>query len=351
MSLSRRLSGSDDPPRLGFTGLGWIGNIRMQSVIQAGAADVAALYDPVEENRLKASALAPHAHLCGTYEEMLEMDLDGIVIATPSALHATQCIAALERGKAVFCQKPLARTAEEVRCVIDAARAANRLLGVDLSYRWTYGLQKIRSLVQSGELGEVFAANLVFHNAYGPQSAWFYDAALSGGGCLMDLGIHLLDAALWILDSPVKRVTGRQLFSQGQTVATSSGNTVEDFGAASLELESGAALQLACSWRLHAGCDAVIELAFYGTRGGVAMCNVHGSFLDFRTELFRGTSRQVLSEPPEEWGGRALLAWVEKLAQSAEFDGEIMEHQAVAEALDAIYQREPHSSPLPLQPA
>ena len=94
--------------------------------------------------------LAPGARLVSTLDELLDLGLDGVVIATPSALHAAQSIRALERGAAVFCQKPLGRTAAEARAVVDAARAADRLLGVDLSYRFTEGMRRIREIVRAG---------------------------------------------------------------------------------------------------------------------------------------------------------------------------------------------------------
>src|SRR5205823_9344721 len=115
--------------------------------------------------------------------------LDGIVIATPSALHASQCLAALERGFAVFCQKPLGRNERETRAVVEAARRADRLLGVDFSYRTLGGAEAIRELIRSGSLGRIYAIDAVFHNAYGPDKAWFRDREQSGGGCVMDLGI------------------------------------------------------------------------------------------------------------------------------------------------------------------
>ena len=187
-------------PRLGFLGVGWIGANRLGALARSGLVEVSALADPVREVAEKAAVHAPDAIRVGELEELLELDLDGIVIATPSAQHAEQSITALEQGLAVFCQKPLSRDRAEVSRVIDTARDYDRLLGVDLSYRFTHALQGIRSLVRSGELGEIFAVDLVFHNAYGPDKPWFYDPAQSGGGCLIDLGIHLLDAALWILE-------------------------------------------------------------------------------------------------------------------------------------------------------
>ncbi|HEV7415357.1 MAG TPA: Gfo/Idh/MocA family oxidoreductase, partial [Tianweitania sediminis] len=196
------MSAGETKPRVGFLGVGWIGRHRMQGILETGAVEIIAVADPSAEMAAQAAALVPQAVVGATIEDVLGQDLDGLVIATPSAQHASQAIQALERGVAVFCQKPLGRSAMEVQQVVEAARAADRLLGVDFSYRHTAGIQAIRSLVQAGELGAIRAIDLTFHNAYGPDKPWFYDRALSGGGCLMDLGVHLIDLALWVLDFP-----------------------------------------------------------------------------------------------------------------------------------------------------
>src|SRR5204863_9197021 len=106
----------------------------------------------------------------------------------------------------------------EVRAVLDAAKKADRLLGVDLSYRYTAGMQEVKRRIQAGELGDVFAVNLVFHNAYGPDKAWFYDPRLAGGGCVMDLGIHLVDLALWTLAFPAIHAVESRLLAGGKPV-------------------------------------------------------------------------------------------------------------------------------------
>jgi predicted dehydrogenase len=322
-------------PRLGFLGTGWIGRHRLQSVAQANTAEIAVLADAVEENLRAAQQIAPRAKTAGSLDDLFAHDLDGIVIATPSALHAEQAVQALERGIPVFCQKPLARTGQEVSQVISAAREADRLLGVDLSYRHVRGLIAIRELILRGELGKVFAVDLVFHNAYGPGKPWFYDRAQSGGGCVIDLGIHLVDAAMWILRSPVARVSSK-LFAEGQPLSPGA-QQIEDFAQAQLEMESGAQVHLACSWKLHAGQDAVIEASFYGTEGGASLHNIGGSFTEFRTEFFKATHRQILAEPPDPWGGGAILAWVDRLRDSRRFDRTIETHEEVARVLDAIY--------------
>jgi predicted dehydrogenase len=326
-------------PKLGFLGTGWIGRHRMEAIRASGEAEITAIADTSPENASEASKTAPEARVVKSLDDLLSMgDLDGIVIATPSAGHAEQAIQALEQGFAVFCQKPLARNTTETKLVLDAARKADRLLSVDFSYRYTDGFQKIRHLARTGALGEIYAADLVFHNAYGPDKPWFYDAALSGGGCLMDLGIHLIDLALWMLDFPGLKAISSSIYSGGSRLEGTTGS-VEDYAVASLGLDNGSIVRIACSWNLPAGQDAVIESTFFGTKGGARFRNINGSFYDFTSERFTGTSRETLSVPPEQWGGRAAAAWAGRLAKDRGFDREAENLMLTAAALDAAYGR------------
>ncbi|MFN7139969.1 MAG: gfo/Idh/MocA family oxidoreductase, partial [Limisphaerales bacterium] len=106
-----------------------------------------------------------------------------------------------------------------------------------------------------------------------------------------------------------------------------------------MDLSNGAALQLACSWKLQAGCDAVIRASFYGTKGGVEFRNVNGSFYDFVVERFHGTTRETLSAPPDSWGGRAAVDWAHRLANDGAYDPQVEGLIQVAETLDQIYGR------------
>jgi predicted dehydrogenase len=259
-------------PRVGFLGVGWIGRHRMEAILATGAVEAVAIADPSPEMAAGAARLAPEARLAGGLDELLALGLDAVVIATPRALHAAQSIAALERGAAVFCQKPLGRTAAEAAAVVQAARAANRLLAL-----WAQGF---------------------------PAVADARGTLLAGG-------------------EPLGRCPGR----------------VEDYAQATLELETGAVVRLACSWRLHAGCDAVIGAAFYGTAGGAALRNVGGSFYDLMAERLTGTATTILAEPPDAWGGRAAADWAMRLAAGERFDPEAERLVDVARVLDRIYGR------------
>jgi predicted dehydrogenase len=325
-------------PRLGFLGTGWIGRHRLEAVKRSGEAEVFAISDICDENAAEAIKVAPGAKRVKDLDELLRLDLDGVVIATPSACHCRQAIRSLQAGKAVFCQKPLARTRHETEEVVAAARQANRLLGVDFSYRHTDGMDKINRLIRDGGMGDVYAADLMFHNAYGPDKPWFYDPAQAGGGCLMDLGSHLVDLALWNLGFPEVTSVTSSIFAKGEPLGRNF-DRVEDYAVASITVDTGAIIRIACSWNLPAGQDAVIEHSFFGTGGGARFRNVNGSFFDFTAERFQGTARETLSSPPEAWGGKAILSWVRQLRDGLGFDPSAESLVTVASVLDAAYGR------------
>lgn len=325
-------------PRLGFLGVGWIGRHRMAALARSGLAEAVAMADRDRTALDLAADAVPGIAAVGDLAALLDADLDGIVIATPSAQHAAQATAALERGVAVFCQKPLGRTAAEARAVADAARQADRLLGVDLSYRHLQATAAARRAIDHGELGEVYALDLAFHNAYGPDKPWFTDRRLSGGGCLIDLGTHLVDLALWLTGARTAAVESARLLTRGRPVGASpDGAEVEDFALAQVRVDTGATARIACSWFLPVGRDCEIRFTVYGTDAAICIQNVGGSFYDFTAHRHRGTASQLLTEPPDEWGPRAIAGWASALAAGAGYDPAAEGVVRLAEVLDDIY--------------
>jgi predicted dehydrogenase len=322
--------------RVGFLGTGWIGRNRMQAMLATGQVEAVAICDPNAEMARDAHELAPEAALVDSLGALLALEPDGVVIATPSGLHATQCIRAFDAGAAVFCQKPLGRNAAEVEAVLEAAERSDRLLAVDLSYRFTAAMQAIRERVRAGDLGQPFAADLTFHNAYGPGAGWFWEPTLSGGGCLIDLGVHLVDLALWMFDFPEAIDVRAVLLRDGCPVQP---DQVENYAAGEITLENGVHVRIACSWNLNAGQDAVIEASFYGPSGGAQMRNEAGSFFNFSADLLRGRERQPIARPPDDWGGRAAADWVRKLAAGGRFAESTRGLIETAQVLDRMYRR------------
>jgi predicted dehydrogenase len=321
---------------VGFLGVGWIGRSRLDALARTGLVEVAAIADA--DRRLSREVAETSAGAVGVpgLRDLLDLDLDGIVIATPSALHAEQALAALESGAAVFCQKPLGRTAHEAHAVVDKARTADRLLAVDLSYRHTRAVAAAAELAASGELGRIYAADLTFHNAYGPDKPWFTQRDLAGGGCLMDLGTHLVDLALWLTGSSTASVSAARLLHGGRPLAPDAAE-VEDFAFVQLELDAGVSARVACSWFLSAGSECVFGCTLYGTEGAVSVSNVDGSFYDFRADHHRGTGSEALVAPPDDWGGGAITRWAARLSEARAFDPTAQELVSLAVVLDDIY--------------
>ena len=284
---------------LACIGLGWIGRNRMEVLLKSGSADVVAIVEPIKENAQQAIALAPNAKIISSGSEACSLeDVEGVVIATPSGMHAEQALHALKAGKSVFCQKPLGRSAHEVKEIVKASRQADKLLAMDVSYRYTEAFQKMLEVVQSGDIGNVIGVNLVFHNAYGPDKAWARDYNLSGGGCVIDLGIHLIDMAMLCLDFPeIKDITST-MFSKGVKLNPGE-EKVEDFAKIHLITTNDVPITLDCSWHASVGKDAVIEVSLYGTCGSVSFKNMEGSFYDFKAEKYSGTSTTLLPFYPQ----------------------------------------------------
>jgi predicted dehydrogenase len=321
-------------PRLGFVGLGWIGAMRLEAV--SSIAEVAGLCESSPQRLEEIARAHPEAAPFSDLEEMLAGDLrlDGLVIATPNSLHAPQTLAALDCGLAVFCQKPLALNAREAREMVEAARKADLLLGVDYSYRYTEGARALRRAVEAGELGRVFSVDTVFHNAYGPDKPWCFDPRLSGGGALMDLGVHLIDLALWLLGDPgVEEVHGGA-WKGGHPLGA---GQVDDFASVRIGLEGGAAVSVAVSWNAHAGQDCNIRLSAFGTGGGAELRNVDGSFYDFELARFSGRSGEVVVRESRDWLGKAILDWAGRLGEGSRFDPGIERSVRVSEVVDAVY--------------
>jgi predicted dehydrogenase len=323
--------------RVGFIGTGWIGRNRMEALLHEQFIMPVAIYDTDDEQANKALEITPQAIRCNSIDEMVSTVVDAVVIATPNALHEVQTISALERNCAVFCQKPLGRNAKECNRMIDYAQEKNLRLGIDMSYRYLEGIQIGRTIIENGLIGDIFTVECCFHNAYGPDKAWFYNPELSGGGCLIDLGVHCIDLAMWVLGFPtVKNVSG-VLYEKGKRICKNSQLRAEDYADATIELESGVTIRTACSWKISAGCDAVIKWVFYGSKGTLCVKNCNGSFYDFTTELYKWTSCKVLKCESKEWSQKAIREWANKVYENKQFDESVKEHKIISMILDSIY--------------
>jgi predicted dehydrogenase len=188
--------------RVALFGCGWIQEFHARGVLAHGDELVAVT------NHREASGAAFAARYgierVTTDWEALAVDpeVDAAVVSTPNALHAPQTIALLRAGKHVLVEKPMATTVAEADAMIDASRGTGASLMVAHCWRFREEVLAMRERVASGELGEVVKTRGYGVHAHWGPSGWFTDPALAGGGALVDMGVHAIDTARFLLGDP-----------------------------------------------------------------------------------------------------------------------------------------------------
>ena len=256
---------------LGFSGLGWLGESLLKDLPAFPSLRLAAVQDARPELAQSIAQRYGSPWHGSDYDALLSApEVDAVVICTPNALHVPQAQAALSAGKHVLVQKPLALSRADARATLDLAAQQHRLLFVDYTYRFLETVRVLRASVEHRPK-RVRAA---FHNIYGPgqEKTWFFDPRLSGGGALVDLGVHLLDLALWLLEPESVTLIDAEL-------THALGLPVEDAARLRLSLDAEIAFDLAVSWNApRPQTEIAFELDEY-----LRWENVGGSFFHFRT--------------------------------------------------------------------
>jgi predicted dehydrogenase len=241
---------------------------------------VAAICDLDQE---RAQALADRYDIPKTYtdwREMFERERPDVVsVCLPNVLHRELTLAALEAGAHVLCEKPLATSVAEAHEMFDAATKAGRLLMAAQHLRFDPPVRAIKRVIESGALGEIYHAEANAMRRLGiPTWGLFHQKAASAGGPLLDIGVHMLDQTIWLIDNPrplaVSAITQRR-FGDRPEIAAAMRNAwdpakfdVEDFATALVRFEHGTNLILRTSWAAHIEQNQFGTLIL-GTEGGV----------------------------------------------------------------------------------
>jgi len=217
------------------------------------------------------------------------LGLGAVSVALPNCLHAPVTLAAIKAGLHVLCEKPMAMNARQARAMLAAATKARRTLMINFSYRFTDQARALKRRVDEGAIGEVYFGRSAWHRRRGLPGfgGWFGQKALSGGGPIIDLGVHRLDLAMWLMGNPRPvTVSGGTYDRIGSALAKRRRKTfdVEDLGCAMIRFDSGATLLLEASWAGHTDKAEDMITQLWGTRGGVIHRNV-GEGYDFEARL------------------------------------------------------------------
>jgi predicted dehydrogenase len=330
--------------RVGVIGIG-MGRHHVTGYRKHPAADVVAIADP---NEARLAEIGDANGIAARYADPAEMlakeRLDVVSVATPNKFHAPWTIAALRAGAHVLCEKPMAMNAREAARMLEAARRAKRRLMINFSYRFNPASQALRAIVDRGVLGEVYFGRTIWHRRRGMPGfgGWFGQKALSGGGPLIDLGVHRLDLALWLMGYPEPEwVLGNAYSPIATRLAKAQGKAfdVEDLASAMIRFRNGASLVVEASWAANIAEKELMETRLLGTKGGLHQFNLEGTYkfdaryyVDRRGEL---TDRVV--EPPKRPIPNAYWHFVDCIVKGRPHLATGEEGATVMKLLDAIY--------------
>lgn len=288
--------------RIGIVGAGWAARVIHLPGLRAAAMPVAAICDM---DPTPARALAEQYGIPAVYSDWREMlakeHLDAISVCVPNRHHHDITVAALDAGAHVICEKPLGASLAEAQAMFAAAARSGRILMAGQSWRFGAAATAIKRVAAAGELGEVYYAEATALRRMGiPAWGTFHQAALAVGGALLDIGVHMLDLAVWLMGNPkpvrVSATTERR-FGTRPEIAKMAGNAwdparfdVEDFAVAMVRFANGATLVLRAAWAAHIEREE-FSVRLCGTEAGALTSpptlffNHHGRPADERFQL------------------------------------------------------------------
>ncbi|MEG9295878.1 Gfo/Idh/MocA family oxidoreductase [Mangrovibacillus sp. Mu-81] len=273
---------------IGLIGLGSIAETTHINYLKAADHATLAAVADVDAERAKAISLKydiPQSFQSA--DEMLEKSvLDAVMICTPNQTHIPIAEKAAAKGIHVFMEKPIGTGLKEVEDYLRLAREKNVLTMVGMTHRFRNDVRILKEYATKGTFGDLYYVKAKLYRRRGTPKGWFTNKSLSGGGALLDIGVHVLDLAWWLIGRPeMHSITGKTIAGFGnygtKYVSSWESNNkrlnsnhifdVEDFGAAWIRFKNGIVLSMEIAWAVNAEQDEGIEIELLGNKGGAAL--------------------------------------------------------------------------------
>jgi predicted dehydrogenase len=265
-----------DKVRIGILGCGQIAQHHMRDYAGIPEAEMVACADLDESAARQSAETFGIPHALTSAKELLAMDLDAIDVCLHNNLHMPATVAALETGKHVYCEKPMAGSFGDAKTMLDTARAKGKKLHIQLSTLYSDECRAAKELIDLGELGEVFHARSTGHrrrgrpyvDGYGTPS--FVQKKHSSGGALYDMGVYHISQMLYLLGNPaVERISGQtyQKMDMDARRREISNYDVEELGLGFVRFAEGKTLDIIESWAIHMG--SFEGSSVVGSKGGI----------------------------------------------------------------------------------
>jgi predicted dehydrogenase len=328
--------------KVGIIGGGWPGQAHAKGYAAAGGFKVAAIADLIPSRREKFLSEHPGAKQFADVSDLLaDEDLDAVSVCLPNHLHAAVTIAALKAGKHVLCEKPPALNATEAKKIESAAAKSGKIVMYSVQRRFGGAEQAAKQAIDKGYAGEVYHARGTWMRTRGIPigTGWFIDKSKAGGGALIDIGVHLLDLAWYLLGQPKPTsaygVTHRRFahaLGEGKSI------DVDDAAFAMIRFENGKSLELAASWAINQAPQQQGTICrIYGEKAAIEVYTPQGAVL-YRNFDPKGDAKPHPLKPPKVVSHMALMRHFREciLGKSKPIIG-AREGVMLMQMLDAIY--------------
>ncbi|RXT15362.1 Gfo/Idh/MocA family protein [Ammoniphilus sp. CFH 90114] len=343
--------------RIGIIGCGGIAfGKHMPSLAKLEVVEMVAFCDVNEEKAEEAAKQfgTTEAHVFKDYRQLLQdPTIDVVHVCTPNDSHADITVASLESGKHVMCEKPMAKTTEEARRMVDAAKRSGKKLTVGYQNRFRSDSQYLHKVCARGDLGEIYYAKAhAIRRRAVPTWGVFLDEEKQGGGPLIDIGTHALDLTLWMMNNYKPQVVLGSTFhklGKKENAANAWGSwdpekfKVEDSAFGFIRMENGATIALESSWALNTLQTGEAKCTLCGTDGGADMwdgLHINGENLSkLYTQRIDLDAKGVDFYEGEKESAADLEArlWIESVIHDTEPVVKPEEALVVTEILEAIY--------------
>jgi predicted dehydrogenase len=273
--------------RVGIAGLGWPGERHAEAINGSSLGIVSSACD-LNAERLKAfAATFEPMHTFTSFDEMLmDRDVDAIVICLPNSLHYPCSLKALRAGKHVLCEKPPTMNAAQMRTLHDEAQKRSLLYYFGRQMRFSPAMQTAKRIVAERRLGEIYFAETMWVRSRGTPTGvdgWFTERSKAGGGVVIDLGIHAIDAAWYLMGTPQPRAISAQTYQKFPQFVKNKTFDVEDNAYGMIRFENGAILLFKTSWAANLTNDiplspqrgrSLFTNTTYGPKGSLKVTDV-----------------------------------------------------------------------------
>lgn len=258
--------------KLGLIGAGGIAQAHCRAMSEVSGVEIIAASDLVKANAERTAERWGIPKTFTDYNEMLKMDeLDGVVVCTPTAVHAPPTVAALKAGKHVLCEKPMEASLAAATEMVSTAHKTGKILMIALKLRYTPQVIKAKEIIDAGTLGDIYYAETVADRRRGNPGGSFIRKATAGFGAAADIGVYALDTALYLMGHPkpvaVSGITSNYLSLHNTWNPGIKETEVEDFACGWVVFDNGARLVFKTCWCMNM--DSLGGTIFLGTKAGL----------------------------------------------------------------------------------